>query len=126
MRTRCGLDGSRVRRSCRACRACRACALRVVSVVRSQPVAFVRFCFRELRLRPAALIGIFLAVDRSNMRRISIEIRSPDPELFAVRIDPLPQYLTGTQSLRTRCALDAHEIGRKPVAIAAPAAPAMV
>jgi hypothetical protein len=44
-----------------------------------------------LRIRPAALTGIFLAVDRPDMRRVAIEIRSPDPKLLLVRIDPLPQ-----------------------------------
>ena len=42
-------------------------------------------------LRSAALGGILLAVDRPDMRRVSIEIRAPDPELLLVRIDPLPQ-----------------------------------
>jgi hypothetical protein len=49
---------------------------------------------RELRVRSTAVIGVFFAVDRRNMRRIFIEIRSPDPNLFAVRIDPLPQVFT--------------------------------
>jgi len=40
------------------------------------------------------VIGVFFAVDRRDMRRIFIEIRSPDPKLFAVRIDPLPQVFT--------------------------------
>src|SRR3982074_1302316 len=47
--------------------------------------------FRLFRLRPAATIGIFLAVDRRYVRRISIEIRAPDPILRAVLIDPFPQ-----------------------------------
>jgi Ferrochelatase len=47
-----------------------------------------------LRVRSTAVIGVFFAVDRRNMRRIFIEIRSPDPNLFAVRIDPLPQVFT--------------------------------
>jgi len=45
-------------------------------------------------VRSTAVIGVFFAVDRRNMRRIFIEIRSPDPNLFAVRIDPLPQVFT--------------------------------
>src|SRR5258708_34545048 len=49
-----------------------------------------RFQFRKLRIWPAAFIGIFPAVDRPDMRRIFIEVRSFDPKLFAVRIDPLP------------------------------------
>jgi len=50
-----------------------------------------RFQFRKFRIWPAAFIGIFLAVDRPDMRRIFIEVRSSDPKLFAVRIDPLPR-----------------------------------
>src|SRR5207253_9281993 len=46
--------------------------------------------FREFRIHPA-LIGIFFAVDRPNVRRIFIEIRSPYPIFLAVRVDPLPQ-----------------------------------
>src|SRR6266700_7838030 len=95
-------------------------------VVRSRPVGPVRFQSRALRTSQAAFIGIFFAVDRPDMRRIFIEIRSPDPKLFAVRIDPLPQVFARTPSLRTCLALYTHEIGRKPVAIAAAAAPTMV
>jgi hypothetical protein len=54
-------------------------------------VAPFRFQFRKFRICPAAFIGIFFAVDRPDVRRIFIEVRSPDPKLFAVRIDPLPQ-----------------------------------
>src|SRR5262249_45012926 len=46
--------------------------------------------FREFRIQ-SALVGVFLAVDRGNVRRIFIEIRSPDPIFLAVRVDPLPQ-----------------------------------
>src|SRR5436190_18716487 len=62
---------------------------------------FSRFCrsacgsvllFREFRIHPA-LIGVFFAVDRRDVRRIFIEIRSPYPIFLAVRIDPLPQDL---------------------------------
>src|SRR5262245_63466889 len=60
------------------------------------------------------------------MRWILVEIRTADPKLFFVRIDPLPQEVTPRVSLRTCLALDAHEIGRKPMAIATAAAPAMV
>jgi IS5 family transposase len=45
---------------------------------------------RKFRIHPA-LIGIFFAVDRRNVRRIFIEIGSPDPIFLAVRVDPLPQ-----------------------------------
>ena len=94
------------------------------------------FQFRRLRLlflqsclshnRPATLGGIFLAIDRRDMRGVSIEIRAPDPKLLLVRIDPLPQLFARGESLHTGLALDAHEIDGKPVAVAAAAAPAMV
>jgi hypothetical protein len=68
-------------------RPCRFCAFRhAVIVVHSQPVAPVLCQSGELRLRPAALIGIFFAIDWRNMRRIPVEIRSPDSKLFFVRI----------------------------------------
>src|SRR6516165_9865543 len=90
----------------------------------------VRFCrlFQsgELRLRRAAFIGIFFAINRRNMRWILVEIWSPDAKFFFVGVDPLPQDFTPRASLRTRLALHAHDIGRKPVAIATAAAPAMV
>jgi len=38
-----------------------------------------------------ALVGIFLTVDRRNVRWISVEIGSPNTKLLAVRVDPLPQ-----------------------------------
>jgi hypothetical protein len=41
--------------------------------------------------RPTTLGGIFLAIDRRDMRRVSIEIWPADPKLRLVRIDPLPQ-----------------------------------
>src|SRR5271169_3698498 len=65
------------------------------------------------------VIGIFLAVDRSHMRRISIEIGPADSEFLAVVIDPFPQDVAGSLPLRPRCAVDAHDIGRKPMTVAA-------
>src|SRR6516225_6367941 len=87
-----------------------------------------RWLFRsgESRLRRAAFTGIFFAIERPNMRWILVEIRSPDPKFFFVCVDPLPQDFTPRASLGTRLALHAHEIGRKPMAIAAAAAPSMV
>ena len=79
-----------------------------------------------LSFRPAVVIGIFLAVDRCQMRRISIEIRPPDTKLLPVFIDPFPEHFGRSPSLVPRPASDAHDIGRKPVAIAAAEAPAMV
>src|SRR6516164_2521332 len=75
---------------------------------------------------PAAAFGrIFLAIDRPDMWRISIEIWPADPKLLLVRIDPLPQHFACGESLQTGLTLDAHEIDGKPVAIAAAAAPAV-
>ena len=100
--------------------------LRAVIGPRSQPLALLHIRFRVLSLCPAAARGIFLAVDRRHMRRISIEIRSPDSILLAVCIDPFPQGFSGNPSLRLCRALDAHDVGRKPVTIAAAEAPAVV
>src|SRR5215469_15398821 len=60
------------------------------------------------------------------MRWILVEVWSPDPKFFLVRIDPLPQTFTPRAPLGTCPALYADEIGRKPMAIAATAAAAMV
>src|ERR1043165_848891 len=79
----------------------------------------------EPRLRAAPLGGILLAIDRSDMRRIPIKIRAPDPEVLLVRIDPFPKLFARGETLQTGLALDAHEIGRKSMAVAAAAAPAM-
>ena len=68
--------------------------------------------------------GIFFAVDWRHVRRISIKIRSPDSKFLPVCIDPFPEVFTGSPSLVPCLALDAHDIGRKPVAIAAAQAPA--
>src|SRR5258707_3215027 len=96
-----------------------------VIVPRSQPGALLHLRFRVLSFRPAAG-GIFLAVDWCHMRRISIEIRPPNSKLLAVFIDPFPEAFGGNPSLRPGSAFDAHHIGRKPPAIAAAEAPAMV
>src|SRR5262245_14456170 len=60
------------------------------------------------------------------MRWIPVEIRTADPNLLFVRIDPLPQDFTRRTSLCTCLALHAHKISCKPIAIATAAAPAMV
>src|SRR6516164_2537869 len=70
--------------------------------------------------------GIFLAVDRCHMPRIPIKIWSPDPKLLPVYINPFPEVFTGTISLVPCLAVDTHDIGRKPVAVAAARAPTMV
>src|SRR3954453_17697839 len=60
------------------------------------------------------------------MRRIFIEIGSPDSILLPVCIDPFPESYRRIPSLVPCPAVDAHDIGRKPVAIAAAGASAMV
>src|SRR5580765_7795944 len=60
------------------------------------------------------------------MRRISIKVGAGDPKFLLARIDPLPQFYGRGESLQTGLALDAHEISRKPVAVAAAAAAAMI
>ena len=78
-----------------------------------------------LHSRPTTFGGIFLAIDRRDMRGVAIEIRPPDAKLLLVRINPLPQHFARGESLQTGLALDAHEVDGKPVAVAAAAAPAM-
>src|SRR5215211_7385503 len=108
-------------------RFCRLCALRCGGIVaRSQPALL---CFKSrclLHVRPTAFGDVFLAIDRPDMRRVSISIGAADPKLLLVRIDPLPQLLARGVALHTSVAFDAHEIDRNPVAIAAAAAPPMV
>ena len=86
----------------------------------------LRLHSRLLRYHAPALSRIFRAIERGHVRRVSIEIRTRDPKLLLMCIDPLPQLLGRGVSLRTVLALDAHEIGRKPVAVPAAPAPAMV
>ena len=92
----------------------------------SEPVALLHIRSRVLNFRLAVVSGIFFAVDRCQMRRISIEIRSADSKLLPVCIDPFPEAFSGNPSLRPCRAFDAHDIGGKPVAIATAEAPAMV
>src|SRR6476646_2675702 len=86
----------------------------------------LRLHSRLLRYHAPALSRIFRAVERGHVRRVSIEIRTRDPKLLLMRVNPLPQLLGGGVALRTVRAFDAHEIGRKPVAVPAAPAPAMV
>src|SRR5262245_5845002 len=81
-------DGSHLRRSCGSR------ALRHVAIVpRSQPVVLLRMGFGDVHFRALVVIGIFLAIDRGHMRRISVEIRPADSELLSVFIDPFPEDL---------------------------------
>src|SRR6266581_8022566 len=74
----------------------------------------------------ATLVDIFLAIHRRDVRRIAVEIGSPDPILRPLLVDPLPQQVGCNPSLSTRRALGAHDIGGESVAIAAAPAAAMV
>jgi hypothetical protein len=98
----------------------------MVSGVQSEPLVLLGLGFSMLRIRLDAVSGILFAINRSDMRWVSIEIWSSDSELFFVRIDPFPQLLTGSQSLCTCLALDAHDIGRSPMTIAAAEASTMI
>src|ERR1700682_3084543 len=82
-----------------------------VTVSHSQPGALLDIRYRVLDFRPAVVSGIFLAVDRCQMRRISIEIRSPDSKLLPVRINPFPEAFSGSPSPRLGCAFDTYAIG---------------
>src|SRR6202043_2890132 len=66
----------------------------------------------------AVVRGIFLAVDRCDMRRVPAEIWAPDSELLPMRINPLPELFGGSPSLDASSAPDTHDIGRKPMPIA--------
>jgi len=116
-----GLDRFHLRRSCGSW-----AFRRAVIVPRSQPVGLLHIRSRVLSFRAAVVGGIFFAVDRRHMRRISVAIRSPDSEFLPVCIDPFPKLVTGNPSLVPCAAFGAHDIRRKPVAIAAAEAPAMV
>ena len=69
------------------------CTFRHAVIVMRQPVALFPVRFGVLRFRCAVVTGVFFTVDRRHMRRIFIEVRSPDPIFLAVRIDPFPQAL---------------------------------
>ena len=54
-----------------------------------------------------------------------MKVRAPDPKLLLARIEPLPQLDGRGEALHSGFALDADEIDREPVAVAAAAAAAM-
>src|SRR3954462_2136778 len=64
---------------------------------RSTPV---RCSLREFHLPSAALSGKLLAIDRPDMRRVSIKVRAPDPKFLLARIDPLPQLYGRGEALQ--------------------------
>ena len=107
-------------------RLCGSHALRHTAIgPRGDPLALLRARRRLFGFRPAVR-GIFLAVDWRHMRRISIQIRPANSKLLSMRIDPFPEGFAGRLSLRARRALDANDIGRKPVAVTATEAAAVV
>src|SRR5438874_44460 len=62
-------------------------------------------CERFLRgafPKQGALDNVFIAVDRPNVRRISIEIRSPNAKFRLVLVDPLPKQFRCDPSFITR------------------------
>src|SRR3984893_4176592 len=121
MRATSGLHRSHLRRSC-GCWAFR----HALIVSHSQQVGLLHIRSGLLSFRPAAVSSIFFTVDRGHMRRILIEIGSPDSKLLPACIDPFPEAFSGNPSLGPCCAFDAHDIGRKTMAVAAAEAPAMV
>ena len=72
------------------------------------------------------VIGIFLAVDRRHVRGVSIEIGPSDSKLLPVCIDPFPEGFSGSETLRPCRTIDAHNIRRKPVAIASTEAASVI
>src|SRR5262245_52273660 len=79
----------------------------------------LRFRHSRLSARLRVVIGVFLAVDRTDVRGIAIEIRSADSKILSAGVDPLPELLGGNPSLRACRTLHAHDVGGEPVTIAA-------
>ena len=101
------------------------------ALLRSIPRLAIRLLFLDLRFRllrlcAAAAGDIFLAVGRRDVGRIPVEIGPTNSIVLAVCVDPLPELFGGDPSLRAAVALDAHDVGRKPAAIAATGTAAMV
>ena len=64
--------------------------LDVVIGVQSEPLAILGLGFSMLRIRLDAVSGILFAINRTDMRWVSIKIWSSDPKLFFVLVDPCP------------------------------------
>src|SRR5215813_2144917 len=94
-------------------------------VVQGQPLALPGRQISVSFVRPDAVGRVLLAIDRSDMRRISIEVWSSDSKLFFVRIDPFPHLLARGPARRPCFTLYAHNIGRQPVTVAAAQASSM-
>src|SRR5258707_15433037 len=98
----------------------------MVSGVQSEPLVLRGLGFSMLSIPLEAVSGILFAINRSDMRWVSIEIWSSDSKLFFVRIDPFPQLRAGSQSLCPCLALYAHDISRQPRPVAAAEASTMI
>jgi hypothetical protein len=70
--------------------------------------------------------GILLTVDWRHVGWISIQIGSAYSEIFAVRVDPGPQFFICIPSLGISLTVRTHKIDGKPVAITAAQASSMV
>src|SRR5437667_7988861 len=79
-----------------------------------------------LRAVAAVVSGVLLAVDGGYVRRVPAKIWPCDSKLLCMSIDPFPKFFGGRPPLRACRAFDAHDVGRKPVAIATAEATAMV
>jgi hypothetical protein len=100
--------------------------LDVVSGVLTVLLVILGLGFSMLRIRLDAVSGILFAINRTDMRWVSIKIWSSDPKLFFVRVDPCPQLPTGNQSRCPGLALYAHDVGCQPVTVAAAEASTMI
>jgi hypothetical protein len=117
----CWSDRSHLRRLCSSRGFCR-----TAIVLQSEPVAWLRCRPHPSSLYSGIVISIFLAVDRCHVRGVSIEIRPSDSKLLPVCIDPFPEGFSGSKTLRPCRTIDAHNIRRKPVAIASTEATSMI
>lgn len=70
--------------------------------------------------------GIFLTIDWRHVRWIFIKVRPTYSEILAVRVYPVPQFFICIPSLGISLATHTHEIGGKPVAVAAAQTSTMV
>ena len=95
-------------------------------VLQSEPVVRLLRRPHPSSFYSGMVISIFLAVDRRHVRGISIEIGPSDSKLLPVCIDPFPEGFSGSETLRPCRTIDAHNIRRKPVAIASTEATSMI
>src|SRR5262249_29207206 len=81
---------------------------------------------QRLRLWFTVVVGVFCTVDRRDMRRVPIQVGSPDTKFLAVLVDPFPQFFACKPPFARRLAVHAHEIDRQPVAVTAVRASTMI